>query len=450
MNARPRLRPPPVPFVTRAARERQAKPWSLVGMTSRTQTGPNGAVHAAATTLASSGIAWDRATGQRASNLGARNDVNATSIPAGPDQVNDAWLTAALRASAGIGEARVLAHTTELLELQGAAAVVARLTLQYDHDDPGAPASLIAKFATSYEPIRALMSQIGGYAREVEFYRLFGADPGIPIPRCYHAEIDPATGVFALLLEDMSDARPLDGTLLSEDDIELAVRHLAPFHAKGWAHPRLSALEFLHAPGSATDAAFMAQGRAALAMSLPQAKERFGAAIPAVVLALAEHMLDNWQSLMGMRRDIAGDTLTLVHGDFHPGQIFFPSGSGGRFAVFDWQTVSAGNGGDDLARIMTTSLPPDVQARCDRRLVELYHGLLLENGVRDYDLQRCYDSYRQGLVTTAIVNVIASVSIDPARIDDYVALTGIQLAEAMFGWVGAALEAHGAAELMTI
>ena len=99
---------------------------------------------------------------------------------------------------------------------------------------------------------------------------------------------------------------------------------------------------------------------------------------------------------------------------------------------------------------MTTSLPPDVQARCDRRLVELYHGLLLENGVRDYDLQRCYDSYRQGLVTTAIVNVIASVSIDPARIDDYVALTGIQLAEAMFGWVGAALEAHGAAELMTI
>jgi len=98
---------------------------------------------------------------------------------------------------------------------------------------------------------------------------------------------------------------------------------------------------------------------------------------------------------------------------------------------------------------MTTSLPPEAQAICDRRLIELYHALLLENGVGGYDLQRCYDSYRQGLLTTAIVNIIASVSIDPALIDDYTALTGISLTEAMFGWVGAALEAHDAAGLMT-
>lgn len=252
------------------------------------------------------------------------NAVNAPSIPAGPEHVTDAWLTAALRASGGIGEARVVAHTTELLELQGAAAVVARLALQYDRAEPGAPASLIAKFATPYEPIRMLMSKIGGYEREVEFYRLFGADPGIPIPRCYHAEIDPASGVFVLLLEDMSEARILDGTLPSEDDIELAIRHLAPFHAKWWSHPKLASLEVLHPPGSAADAAFMAQGRAALAISLPQARERFEGAIPAVVLALADRLLDNWDALMDMRGDIAGDTLTLVHGDFHPGQIFFP------------------------------------------------------------------------------------------------------------------------------
>jgi len=371
-----------------------------------------------------------------------------TTIPAGPEHVTDAWLTAALRESGTLGSGEVVAHTTQLLELQGAAAIVARIALDYDRPEPDAPASLVAKFASPYEPIRALLHQIRGYEREVEFYRLFGAEPGIPIPRCFFADIDPASGVFALLLEDMSEARVIDGTLPSEEDIELAVRHLAPFHAKWWSHPRLSTLEFLHPPGSASDTAFMAQGRAALAMSLPQARQRFDGGLPPIVDALAERLLGDFDTLMEMRRDFAGDTLTLVHGDFHPGQLFFPSTKGGHFAVFDWQTVSAGNGADDLARLITTSMPPETQARCDRRLIELYHSLLLENGVRDYDLQRCYDAYRQGLVTTAIVNIVASVSIDPERIQDFTTLTGISLTDAMFGWVAAALESHNATGLM--
>ena len=38
----------------------------------------------------------------------------------------------------------------------------------------------------------------------------------------------------------------------------MAVRHLAPFHAKWWSHPRLRDLEFLRYRGSSVDAAFMA------------------------------------------------------------------------------------------------------------------------------------------------------------------------------------------------
>src|SRR3990172_4812957 len=221
----------------------------------------------------------------RLASSGGTKDGTMTqkNIPAGPEHVTDAWLTAALRESGTLGSGEVIAHTTQLLELQGAAAIVARIALDYDRPDPDAPASLVAKFASPYEPIRALLHQIRGYEREVEFYRLFGAEPGIPIPRCFFADIDPASGVFALLLEDMSEARVIDGTLPFEEDIELAVRHLAPFHAKWWSHPRLSTLEFLHPPGSASDTAFMAQGRAALAMSLPLARQRFYCGLPPIV-----------------------------------------------------------------------------------------------------------------------------------------------------------------------
>jgi hypothetical protein len=376
--------------------------------------------------------------------------VTDEAIPAGPEDVTDAWLTSTLRRAGKLDQAVVAAHTSDLLDLQGAAAVVARIGLVYDRAEPAAPRSLVAKFASPHEPIRALMHTLGGYAREVEFYRQFGADPGIPIPSCFHADIDPASGVFVLLLEDMSDARVVDGALPSVEDIELAVRYLAPFHARWWAHERLRATEFLRYPGGAADQLFMAQARSALGAALPVARERHGAALPSILVTLAERLLANFDALVESRRQVDHGGVTLVHGDFHPGQLFFPSNQGGRFAVFDWQTVSAGSGGDDLARIIVTGLDPEQQQACDLRLIELYHSLLVEHGVTGYDIERCREGFRQGLVTTAMMNIVASVNIDPALIQQYAAASDVSMTDAMFGWLTAAIEAHGVMDLVSV
>jgi ecdysteroid kinase len=369
-------------------------------------------------------------------------------IPASPEDLTDAWLTAALRTGGKLDGARVVAHTADLLEQQGAAGVVARLRLAYDREALAAPRSLVAKFASPYAPIRALLHHLGGYAREVEFYRRFGADPGIPVPHCFHADIEPDSGVFVLLLEDMSDARVADGMQLTVEDIELAVRHLASFHARWWADRRLRDLEFLRYPGSVADQLFMAQARTALAAALPEAMRRYGAALPKTLITVAERLLEDFDTLIEGRREAVYDSVTLVHGDFHPGQLFFPSDVGGRFAVFDWQTVSAGSGGDDLARIIVTALDPAQRQACDGRLIELYHSLLVEHGVTAYDIGRCHESFQQGLVTTAIINIIASVSIDPALIEQYSATGDVSMTDAMFGWLAAAIESHGVLDLV--
>ena len=364
-------------------------------------------------------------------------------IPASPEQLSDEWLTLVLRQAGVLRQARVTAHRAELAETQGAAGVVARLEFEYDRAEAGAPHSLVAKFASPYEPIRRLMQAVGGYVREVEFYRHFGADPGIPTPHCFHADIDPASGVFVLLLEDMGDARVPDGSGASIDDIELAVRHLAPFHAKWWADPRLRELDFLRYPGGPADEIFLAQAHGALAAAFPAARERFGERLPVSLVAVAEFLLVNFDLFLETRRQAPRDAVTLVHGDFHPGQIFYPSQRGGRFAVFDWQTVSAGSGGEDLARIITTGLAPEQQRACDARLIELYHALLVEHGVAGYDIARCRDDFRMGLVTTVAMNIIASVNIDPAFIEEFEASSDVPVTDTMFGWLAAALEAHG-------
>lgn len=375
--------------------------------------------------------------------------VSSSVIPGSPDQLSDEWLTSTLREEGVLHQAYVAAHKMELAEAQGAAAVVARLRLEYDRPEPGAPRSLIAKFASPYDPIRVLMHAFGGYLREVEFYRHFGADPGIPTPHCFHADIDPASGVFVLLLEDMGDARVPDGSEASIEDIEMAVRNLAPFHAKWWNHSRLRELEFLRYPGGPADQVFMARAQGALAAALPVARARFREDLPATLVAVAEHLQANFDSLMEARRQVSRDSVTLVHGDFHPGQIFFPSERGGRFAVFDWQTVSAGSGGDDLARIIATGLTPEQQETYDRRLIDLYHSLLVEHGVTAYDVGRCREDFRLGLVTTVAINIIASVNIDPAFIEEFEASSGVSVTDAMFGRLAAAVEAHGVLDALS-
>ena len=87
-------------------------------------------------------------------------------------------------------------------------------------------------------------------------------------------------------------------------------------------------------------AALLALGMAAI----PAARARYGDELPASIVAVAEYLQDHFDALMEARREAWRDSITLVHGDFHPGQIFYPSEQGGRFAVFDWQTVSAGGG----------------------------------------------------------------------------------------------------------
>lgn len=369
-------------------------------------------------------------------------------IPGSPEALTPDWLTSTLRAAGVLCDARVASHVATPLETQGAAGIVARVVLAYDRREPDAPPSIIAKFAAPHEPIRALMHAFGGYAREVEFYRHFGADAGVPTARCYYAEIDHATGAFVLLLEDMGACRMSDPLEPTVEDAETAVRHLAAFHAKWWDHPRLRELPFLRYPGDAADATFRAQGRMALTAALPVVSERFGEALPPVLVVLAERALANMDRALGTREELLAAGVTLVHGDFHPGQMFYPSERGGRFVVFDWQTVSAGSGGDDLARIITLGLSVEQRERHDGELVALYHALLAEHGVRGYTIEQCWQAYRQGLIMSALMNVIAGASIDPELADPLTGLRMLDASEFFFGRSAAAIEAHDVLDLI--
>ena len=55
--------------------------------------------------------------------------MNATvaQVPSGPDQLSNAWLTAALRGAGAIGESAVSSHSWKAVERPGAADIVVRI-----------------------------------------------------------------------------------------------------------------------------------------------------------------------------------------------------------------------------------------------------------------------------------------------------------------------------------
>jgi hypothetical protein len=366
-------------------------------------------------------------------------------IPSGPENLTNRWLTDALRGSGAVSTAAVSDHSWTALERQGAAGVVVRVALEYDAPQPQAPATVVAKFASPYEPIRTLFNKFGGYRNEVEFYRQFGSDAGIPVPHCIYADIDPASGVFVLLLEDMRDSRVGDPLAPSVEDTELAIRYLAPFHAKWWGSERLREFEWLRYPGSPGSSAQVAQRRGSLANSLTAVQQRFGEEFPSILATAGERLLANWDKVAEERLTAR---LTLVHRDFHSGQMFFPSDRGGRFVVFDWQTVGVGHGADDLARIVAMGLTVSQREAHDRRLIELYHSELLNHGVVGYELEQCVKDFRLGLTSSLITNVVAAATIDLELIRKAEAEMGVSLTDALFGRLAAAFEAHDVLSLL--
>ncbi len=168
-------------------------------------------------------------------------------IPAGPDQLSAEWLTDALRRNGAIAEASVAAFDPQVIAAgTGFIGQLARVSLAYDRDEPGAPRSLIAKFPAASAAGREIGNLFRFYEREIRFYDEIADRVEMRTPRRYHSAMDIARGEYVLLLEDLAPARcgdQLEGCGI--DDARLAVRELAKFHAAWWQKPELASMDWM-------------------------------------------------------------------------------------------------------------------------------------------------------------------------------------------------------------
>lgn len=340
-------------------------------------------------------------------------------IPASAEQFSTEWLTWALEPMLLKAGARITRSHASKYDAPGQTADTVTINVSYDKDDPTLPERIFGKITARNEETLALVKAMDLYRREVTFYRTM-SDVGLPVPHCYYADFDPSSYECVLLLEDLSDGEcPSWG--ITQDQAEAAISHLPAFHAKWWNHPAAKRFDWAI---QLDDLEYWGQLREDLPANLSSAMERVGNDLPDVFIETVTMVLakyDEWLAYLQTR------PFTLVHGDYHFKQIFFPRADGrGRFAVFDWQFPFIAPGAWDLARVMAMALPTTARrANQDRLLSEYLQGLRAA-GVAEYTHADLIEDLRTGCLINLVIHATALGGTDVGIVEKEAGAYGVR------------------------
>jgi aminoglycoside phosphotransferase (APT) family kinase protein len=295
-------------------------------------------------------------------------------IPSGIDGVTPQWLTGVLD-SATVSDVRV-----ERIALDsGFSSQLYRAHLSGE----GVPNSVIVKLPAESAAGDA-MKMLGGYAREVAFYRYVAGHAPLGTPRVYAARIDENSD-FVLVLEDLRDWDNADHLAgLSLDRARCCIAQLAGLHAWSVKSTNADALE-----------AFPSIDTPMTRDMLPAAfepawriyRDNASAPVPPAVEKYAQRFAEFAPQAM----DALSERSMLIHGDIRADNMFF---SAGDLKVVDFQLAARGAGATDIGYLASQGLPTEVRRGRDEALVREYLERLAEHGVTDYSFDEAWRHYR--------------------------------------------------------
>ena len=294
-----------------------------------------------------------------------------------------------------------------------------RCSLSWDANRDDLPTSVIVKVPSKLPLNRSLGEGLQLYEREVIAYEKLSSNMGLPMPNVLYSAMDddptpwldsvinflfsrlPLGGVswltvkflelasknprlrrYVLVLEDISDARPpsqVEGGSL--DDALISLATLAKFHAHHWMNEesiavsdRIWALNRLPKVSQAS-----------YARNREEFLGRFGELVGDEKMRVIDDTQDRLEDLLA---PLAQDPWTLLHGDYRLDNIMFRPN--GEIVVIDYQLLSKGRPGWDVAYFITTALSADYKSE-EETMLKHYHETLLRAGITNYSFEELVD-----------------------------------------------------------
>lgn len=307
------------------------------------------------------------------------------SAPASLDAVTTQWMSQAL--SSAFPSAAV-AGITPIRVINGMA-TKAQFQITYDpcsgeQNAPPQSVWLKAGFEKHAEKYST------SYRNEALFFRDVAPRIEIECPKCYFALFDEVTGRGVVLLEDLV-ARGVSfvelGGVLDLEPLEAALDLQAHLHASFWQSPLLDQLTWLTVGGSIVSDGVVDQlvGRWDIASAAPRFTAVRGTLSDRSRILRAAHCM--WEKN-------AAAACCLLHGDAHPGNLYF--GAGGRAGYLDWQMTMRGSWAYDFSLLVVSALDAETRRRSERDLLAHYLERLAAYGASDPpSFETAWTLYRQ-------------------------------------------------------
>jgi hypothetical protein len=284
-------------------------------------------------------------------------------------------------------------RVTSVSLLDGDAGTSARARMALTGDD--VPASVFVKMPAETVATR-LMGELGRLAdTEVRFYRELSGQLA-DVPTCHGATFDPVTGRFVLVLEDLAAAGSCEfpDTLhpLDPDRATLIVQLLARVHATFWQ--RLDPYPWVYS--ASADATSLLTG------SLANAAARKLEGRTEIPVRAGQFIIDNYRTVAAL---IDRGPHTVMHGDAHPGNVYFRNG---RAGLLDWQAVRRGHPSRELAYTLITGMTTAERVQTQRDLLDVYRAELRAAGGPEIDREQLWQRFRQGALYAYIATLITA------------------------------------------
>jgi aminoglycoside phosphotransferase (APT) family kinase protein len=274
----------------------------------------------------------------------------------------------------------------------------------------GVPETVFLKMAAETAATR-LMGELGRLGRtEVQFYRDLAPQVS-DVPRCYGSAFDALTGRFVLVLEDLAAGGPCEfpDTLhpLSVDQAALIVELLARLHATFWG----KAGNYPWVYSASGDATSLLTGSLANT-SVKKLQGRTD-----IPIENGRFIIENYRAAATL---IDRSPTTVMHGDAHPGNVYFRNGKAG---LLDWQAVRKGHPGRELSYTLVTSMTIEDRRTHQRDLLDTYRRALAAAGGPELDRDGLWDRFRQGATYAYVATLITSGM--GGMQDDTIAMEGL-------------------------
>ena len=377
-----------------------------------------------------------------------------TDVPFSLEEITPSWLTRVLAGEGLLTSARVTQLNCRVIgEETGFLGLVAILTPRYSSSEPKAPTSLILKIPTPLKN-RKLGQSLGVYEKEIRFYRDLKPMLNVRTPGHYFSALDAyddpdevllrlarinrlpmvVVGLIAiawnlwvgffprhyvLLIEDLSRYRMGDQlTGCSKHDAKRALSAMATLHAQFWDSDLLDHLRWI-VPAEMT-------GKLIHLMYL-QSIEQYKKA-EKTTLSKRQLTLIDWIK----RRGIALTEIqshcarTLLHGDFRLDNLCFDDQSDDAL-ILDWQTMTTGSAGTDLAYFLSAALSLDASESDVDELIRYYRSALERRGVVISE-ESLFWQYEVGMLS--MLHRVA-----PVMVQDHLELGDDRGPELMQSWI---------------